>query len=82
MNTLVSVKPPKENTNIFVHFPNNQSTPKIGVAQKQKISKRPFLKNCQIKHAIGGDNFGWTKWMAISTSRCQDKLLKLTKNYL
>jgi len=32
MNTLVSVKPPKENTTIFVHFPNNQSTPRIGVA--------------------------------------------------
>jgi hypothetical protein len=32
MNTLVSVKPPKENITIFVHFPNNQSTPKTRVA--------------------------------------------------
>jgi hypothetical protein len=32
MKTLVSVIPPKENTIIFVHFPNNQSTPNIGVA--------------------------------------------------
>ncbi len=50
------------------------------LVNKNKRFQRGICFSHQIKHAIGGDNFGWTKWMAISTSRCQDNLLKSTKN--